>query len=65
MIGIDQEGGGCSSLFDEICVRQYPSAMAIAAAGTKDLAYEVAKAIGEELAACGINWIMGPCLGAK
>lgn len=36
--------------------------MGIAATGSRDLAYEVAKATAEEVAACGINLIMGPCL---
>ncbi|KAL9055455.1 MAG: hypothetical protein Q9162_003553 [Coniocarpon cinnabarinum] len=61
-IGIDQENGGVNSLFDEIYIRQYPSAMGVAATGSTDLAFEVAKATAEEVAACGINWIMGPCL---
>lgn len=61
-IGLDQENGGVNSLFDEIYIRQYPSAMGLAATGSLDLTYEVAKATAEEIAACGINWIMGPCL---
>ncbi|KAF2473255.1 glycoside hydrolase [Lindgomyces ingoldianus] len=62
LIGIDQENGGVNSLFDEIYIRQYPSNMGIAAAGSTDLAYEVAKATAQEISACGINWIFGPCL---
>lgn len=62
LIGLDQENGGVNSLFDEIYIRQYPSAMGIAASGSKELAFEVAKATAEELTACGINLIMGPCL---
>jgi beta-N-acetylhexosaminidase len=61
-IGLDQENGGVNSLFDEIYIRQYPSAMGMAATGSKDLAYEVAKATAEEISACGINLMMGPCL---
>jgi beta-N-acetylhexosaminidase len=61
-IGIDQENGGVNSLFDEIYVRQYPSNMGVAAAGSTDLAFEVAKATAQEISACGINWIFGPCL---
>ncbi|KAF2191092.1 glycoside hydrolase family 3 protein [Zopfia rhizophila CBS 207.26] len=61
-IGIDQENGGVNSLFDEIYIRQYPSNMGIAAAGSTDLAFEVAKATAQEISACGINWIFGPCL---
>ncbi len=61
-IGVDQENGGVNSLFDEIYIRQYPSAMGLAATGSTDLAYEVAKATAQEVSACGINWIFGPCL---
>lgn len=61
-IALDQENGGVNSLFDEIYIRQYPSAMGLAATGSPDLAYEVAKATAEEIGACGINWIFGPCL---
>jgi beta-N-acetylhexosaminidase len=36
--------------------------MGLAATGSRELAYEVAKATAEEIAACGINLMMGPCL---
>jgi len=36
--------------------------MGLAATGSTDLAYEVAKATAQEVSACGINWILGPCL---
>ncbi|KAI9661180.1 MAG: hypothetical protein M1821_009507 [Bathelium mastoideum] len=62
LVAVDQENGGVNSLFDEIYIRQYPSAMGMAATGSTELAYEVAKATGQEISACGINWIMGPCL---
>lgn len=62
LIGLDQENGGVNSLFDEIYIRQYPSAMGLAATGSVELNYEVAKATAEEVAACGINWILGPCI---
>lgn len=61
-IGVDQENGGVNSLFDEIYIRQYPSAMGVAATGSKDLAFQVAKATAEEVASCGVNMILGPCL---
>lgn len=61
-IGIDQENGGVNSLFDEIYIRQYPSNMGMAATGSTELAFQVAKATAQEIAACGINWIFGPCL---
>lgn len=62
MIGLDQENGGVNSLFDEIYIRQFPSAMGIAATGSKSLAREVAKATAQELSAVGVNWILGPVL---
>lgn len=61
-IGLDQENGGVNSLFDEIYIRQFPSAMGIAATGSTEMAYEVAKATGQELYSVGVNWIMGPVL---
>ncbi|KAL8677453.1 MAG: hypothetical protein Q9186_006120 [Xanthomendoza sp. 1 TL-2023] len=61
-IGLDQENGGVNSLFDETYILQFPSAMGVAATGSTDMAYEIAKATGQELGAVGINWIMGPCL---
>ncbi|KAL8655125.1 MAG: hypothetical protein Q9210_001072 [Variospora velana] len=61
-IGLDQENGGVNSLFDEAYIRQFPSAMGVAATGSTDMAYAIAKATGRELSAVGINWIMGPCL---
>jgi beta-N-acetylhexosaminidase len=36
--------------------------MGVAAAGSTELAFEVAKATAQEISACGINWIFGPCL---
>ncbi|QIW94748.1 hypothetical protein AMS68_000266 [Peltaster fructicola] len=62
LIGIDQENGGVNSLFDDIYIRQFPSAMAVAATGSRELAFEVAKATAEEVTACGINLMMGPVL---
>ncbi|KAK2734167.1 hypothetical protein FQN55_002908 [Onygenales sp. PD_40] len=62
MIGLDQENGGVNSLFDEIYIRQFPSAMGMAATGSKTLAREVAKATAHELSAVGVNWILGPVL---
>lgn len=59
-IALDQENGGVNSLFDEEYIHQFPSAMGIAATGSTEMAYEIAKATGLELAAVGVNWIMGP-----
>ena len=61
-IALDQENGGVNSLFDAEYVQQFPSAMGVAATGSTEMAFEIAKATAEELAAVGINWIMGPCL---
>jgi beta-N-acetylhexosaminidase len=61
-IAVDQENGGVNSLFDEVHIRQFPSAMGLAATGSKELAKEVAKATGQELNAVGVNWILGPVL---
>jgi beta-N-acetylhexosaminidase len=61
-IALDQENGGVNSLFDEIYIRQFPSAMGVVATGSKKLAKEVAKATAHELASVGVNWIMGPVL---
>ncbi|KAJ5975219.1 hypothetical protein N7481_008926 [Penicillium waksmanii] len=61
-IALDQENGGVNSLYDEIYIRQFPSAMGIAATGSKPLAHEVAVATAQELKAVGVNWILGPVL---
>ena len=62
LIAIDQENGGVNSLYDEVYIRQFPSAMGMAAAGSKKLAKDVARATAQELSSCGINWILGPVL---
>ena len=62
LIALDQENGGVNSLFDQDYVCQFPSAMGIAAAGSLELAYEVANATAKELSAVGINMILGPVL---
>lgn len=36
--------------------------MAVASTGDKQLARRIARATAEELASCGINWVMGPVL---
>lgn len=61
-IALDQENGGVNSLFDDELIRQFPSAMGVAATGSVDTAYQIAKATAQELRSVGINWIMGPCL---
>ncbi|RVX75910.1 hypothetical protein B0A52_00267 [Exophiala mesophila] len=62
LIALDQENGGVNSLYDETHIRQFPSAMGVAATGNKRLAKEIARATAQELHACGINWILGPVL---
>ena len=62
LIAIDQENGGVTSLYDEVYIRKFPSAMGMAAAGSKKLARDVARATAQELSSCGINWILGPVL---
>jgi beta-N-acetylhexosaminidase len=62
LIALDQENGGVNSLYDEIYIRQFPSAMGIAATGSKSLAREIASATAQELKAVGVNWILGPVL---
>ena len=61
-IALDQENGGVNSLFDEENIRQFPSAMGIAATGSVEMAFEVAKATAKELSAVGVNWMLGPVL---
>lgn len=62
LIALDQENGGVNSLYDETYIRQFPSAMGVAATGSQALAHEVAFATAHELKAVGINWILGPVL---
>ncbi|KEZ40074.1 Beta-N-acetylglucosaminidase [Scedosporium apiospermum] len=62
LIALDQENGGVNSLFDEDYICQFPSQMGVAAAGRVELAYEVSKATATEIAACGINLVLGPVL---
>lgn len=62
LIALDQENGGVNSLYDEEYICQYPSAMGIAATGSPDLAYEVAKATALEVSSVGVNMILGPVL---
>ncbi|KAL5346745.1 hypothetical protein ACLOAV_008452 [Pseudogymnoascus australis] len=62
IIALDQENGGVNSLYDEEYICQYPSAMGVAAAGSPDLAYEVANATALEVSSVGVNMILGPVL---
>ncbi|KAB5583274.1 glycoside hydrolase family 3 protein [Coniochaeta sp. 2T2.1] len=62
LIALDQENGGVNSLFDEAYICQFPSSMGQAAAGSPELAYNIAKATATEISACGVNLILGPVL---
>lgn len=62
LITVDQENGGVNSIFDEDYICQFPSAMGVAATGSLDLAYQVAKATAREISAVGVNIILGPVL---
>lgn len=62
LIALDQENGGVNSLYDEFYIRQFPSAMGIAATGSQSLAHEVALATAQEMKAVGVNWLLGPVL---
>ena len=62
LIALDQENGGVNSLFDEDYICQFPSSMGQAAAGSPELAYNVAKATATEVSAVGVNLILGPVL---
>ncbi|GAB1315905.1 Beta-hexosaminidase-like protein [Madurella fahalii] len=62
LIALDQENGGVNSLYDEDYICQFPSAMGQAAAGSPELAYQIAKATATEVSAVGVNLILGPVL---
>src|SRR5215212_10370048 len=59
-IAVDQEGGHIVRLVEPL-IRQ-PSLMAIGATQSAEVAYEVALASAEDVAALGINTIFGPVL---
>ena len=61
-IALDQENGGVNSLFDPDHIRQFPSAMGVAATGSTEMAFQIAKATAQALGSVGVNWIMGPVL---
>ncbi|EON99759.1 putative glycoside hydrolase family 3 protein [Phaeoacremonium minimum UCRPA7] len=62
LIALDQENGGVNSLFDEDYICQFPSSMGTAAAGSPELAYQIAKATATEISAVGVNLMLGPVL---
>ncbi|KIV84618.1 hypothetical protein PV11_00391 [Exophiala sideris] len=59
---LDQENGGVNSLSDEAHIRQFPSAMAVAATGSLEVASDVARATALEITSVGVNLILGPVL---
>lgn len=60
LIAIDQEGGTVSRLRDDCAI--VPGAMAIAATGQVQNAYEAGLITGEELRAMGINFDLAPVM---
>ena len=62
LIGVDQEGGMVSRYGDGVRATRFPGGMAIAAAQSPSLAFDVAKASAAELRAVGFNWNFAPVL---
>ncbi|TRM64972.1 glycoside hydrolase [Schizophyllum amplum] len=60
MIGTDQENGLVSAFSLPNAGTQFPGAMALAAAGSTELAYQTSHAIAQELKYVGIQWAFGP-----
>src|SRR2546423_9580818 len=58
LIAIDQENGLVSRLGEGVTI--FPGNMALGAAGSEQLAHDVALATGQELKALGINMNLGP-----
>lgn len=49
-------------MYDEEYICQFPSAMGLAATGSLEMAFDVAKATAMEVSAVGVNMILGPVL---
>ena len=62
LIAADQEGGGLNNAVDLNHIRLFPGAMGLAATGSTELCYQVARATAKEVSAIGINWVLGPVL---
>ncbi|KAG5725115.1 hypothetical protein E4T56_gene10270 [Termitomyces sp. T112] len=60
LIGIDQENGLVSAFSSPTAGTQFPGAMALAATGNPDIAYQVSAATAKELKMVGINWVYSP-----
>jgi len=57
---INQEGGNVNRLLRNVVL--FPSAMAVGATGSTNIAYRVGEALGRQLLACGINMDYAPVL---
>lgn len=62
LFAVDMEGGMLNSLFDPENLTQFPGAMALAASGDPQLAYEVSKALAIQIRHIGFLIILGPVL---
>lgn len=62
LIAIDQENGGLNSLSDTSLIHEFPSNLGLAAASSRSLTRQVAKATAQELKAVGVNFVLGPVL---
>ncbi|GLB44657.1 putative glycoside hydrolase [Lyophyllum shimeji] len=60
LIGIDQENGLVSAFSSPTAGTQFPGAMALAATGSVDIAFDVSAATAKELKMVGINWAYSP-----
>ncbi|KAF8064158.1 glycoside hydrolase family 3 protein [Lyophyllum atratum] len=60
LIGIDQENGLVSAFSSPTAGTQFPGAMALAATGSVNIAFDVSAATAKELKMVGINWAYSP-----
>ena len=61
-IAVDQEGGRVARLTEDKGFSEFPSAMALGAAGDPELAHQVARAMAREMRAVGFNIDFAPDL---
>lgn len=62
LFAVDMEGGMLNSLFDPENLSQFPGAMALAATGDTQIAYEISKALALQISHIGFLIILGPVL---
>ncbi|MFP3951791.1 MAG: beta-N-acetylhexosaminidase [Candidatus Bathyarchaeia archaeon] len=62
LVAIDQEGGVVARLREGCGFTESPGAMALAVAGSEELAEEVSHVLAVEMSALGINWNLAPVL---